>query len=83
MTPKEKVGEEIMNEQMKPCPFCGDKPQLETEGNDFTKKRQAKIVCDGCGAKIVVGAVHKTAEWCIDTVTRKWNCRIAVKEVEP
>jgi len=63
-----------MNE-LKNCPFCGEKAELRTTGNDYTKKRVAEIRCKSCCTKMRVGALKHNLEWCEKIVTENWNTR--------
>jgi len=63
-----------VKQEIKPCPFCGNTPEVEEHGNQHTKKRYAIINCPGC-VKMTVGAVYHSTQWCVDTVIKKWNSR--------
>lgn len=65
----------MTNDELKPCPFCGEFPLMITKGNEHTKKRSAEIYCKGCNTTMRVGAIKFTLNWCIDTVLFKWNTR--------
>lgn len=65
----------MTREELKPCPFCGGKAERGFVGNDFTKSRKVEIECTECHARMVVGAIRNTHEWCDETVTKRWNDR--------
>lgn len=41
----------MSDENIKPCPFCGNSPELTTHGNDTAMSRTAKIQCGKCGTE--------------------------------
>lgn len=55
-----------MSEDLKPCPFCGDKPYLDTDGYKY------EIGCHKCRYSIIT---HQRA-----SAIRKWNTRPTEKE---
>lgn len=43
-----------MNENLKPCPFCGGEAEIERRG---THRQSMIIVCQECGARVESGDV--------------------------
>lgn len=62
-------------EQIKPCPFCGNIPELIKRGNEHTKKVSTEIYCKNCNVLMVVGAIRNNLKWCEEKVIEKWNKR--------
>ena len=58
-----------MNEQLKPCPFCGSKAEIEHKRNLLTWIVQCSN--QSCPASYMIGADYETEEQAIDA----WNRR--------
>ena len=65
------------NLEIKPCPFCGGKPDIYEIGNVYTAKRSIEIVCTTCFVKRKVSTPkgHQTLEWLENTSLELWNKR--------
>ena len=61
---------------LKPCPFCGGKAELHTQGNDYTKSRRSIVECRTCHVKLTIGAIRNTLSWTMGIAEEKWNNRV-------
>lgn len=78
-------GEELMREELKPCPFCGGEPKAPEQkgGSDerFGYNFHMVIECE-CGIKLSRQSKEGKGGWCADqgearkAVTEAWNRRI-------
>lgn len=60
-----------LDNEIKPCPFCGGKAELNTEKGRFF----SYIKCTNCGAES--GLVKISAEYCADERAKElWNRRV-------
>ncbi|MGN6656022.1 MAG: Lar family restriction alleviation protein [Rhodanobacter sp.] len=59
------------------CPFCGARPSLHPQGNDFTRSRKLTIKCTGCRIQLTHAAITHDFEWLRDHIKRDWNRRAA------
>lgn len=65
-----------MSEELKPCPFCGGKPELEVSEVDLNGsayKDSFQYSCDSCG-------VYKGEHEEIDEAIKSWNTRAPQNE---
>ena len=67
-----------MNIDLKPCPFCGDKPYTQVRAN--TDRVVLKIGCGNCGVFLTEQVLSGTAFTQFDEVRSnliaKWNKRM-------
>lgn len=63
-----------MNDDLKPCPFCGRQPEFLQIGNDSTKTRGYNIECR-CGIEFKQRVLFKTLEWLRIQMVAAWNTR--------
>lgn len=62
------------SEELKPCPFCGEKPlwyYSKTDKGNFS----VTIECLHCQVKMKVGSIRNPLEWAVNQAKTKWNCR--------
>ena len=76
-------------EELKPCPFCGEKPRVSVERGE--KYKAVVVRCDNCGTKMTIdekriigywkesrtfGTVEERAVVILgDKIAKKWNRR--------
>lgn len=66
--------------ELKPCPFCGAKPEIvtrdvEPQGDSwYGKKCETFVLCD-CGACLFDGAFHEGFYDAENRAVAAWNCR--------
>ena len=63
---------------LKPCPFCGEQPDISSTGNSHTKSRKVQVSCKNtkCMNKgFVVGAIKHGFEFCVEHAVKRWNNR--------
>lgn len=69
-------GSERMNEELKPCPFCGGEAVVHVENG-------VKVICRDCGvsSKYLVDGYSQGRPYgiSIETVIKMWNRRVADK----
>ena len=63
-------GGEIMKE-LKPCPFCGAMPKIDSLENSFNGKTEHEILCRAAGCKAHVSTWNYSKEKAI----KSWNKR--------
>lgn len=64
-----------MSEELKPCPFCGGKPQLYKNDPYMDDRRHNRVHCKKCG----VDGPHDT--WfTLEGVIKLWNTRAGGEE---
>lgn len=71
-----------MTEQLKPCPFCGDKHPLLSKYRNSDPVGTLigyvwRVECESCGANTCLG-IERTEEQAVST----WNCRAPLPAVE-
>lgn len=69
-------GNELENDSLLNCPFCGCSPNLVFIGNNRTKSRKVSINCCGCFAKMTNATIRFNHEWLLNISINKWNKRI-------
>ncbi len=57
------------------CPFCGGKPELHYNGNEYTNQRSIEIKCIQCGCMKKDSGYLRGFHWLEDLVTKNWNQR--------
>lgn len=58
-----------MTEQLKPCPFCGETPEIYQIG-----LRKIEIKCK-CGITRTQKVLRNTTEWLKNKMIERWNTR--------
>ena len=68
-----------MNEELKPCPFCGGEVEIEQTG-----KNELRVRCKECHMGLKQKVLRKSSEWLEETLRNSWNTRPApsVESVE-
>ncbi len=71
--------------ELKPCPFCGGKPEVRCIGNLHCKKIAVHISCStfGCTIEMRCAGLVKnggTHEQCEKWATEKWNHRVQTRK---
>lgn len=62
---------QIKEQILKPCPFCGGEAELFQKGkNGFT------IYCGKCRIERTQRVIHQTTEWLRNSMIEKWNNRV-------
>lgn len=77
-----------MNEELKPCPFCGGAPEVvrrdvEPQGDPWYGDKEETFVLCGCGACLFDGSFHEgfgTGETARIDAVEAWNRRAAIGE---
>lgn len=77
-----------MNEELKPCPFCGGAPEVvrrdvEPQGDPWYGDKEETFVLCGCGACLFDGSFHEgfgTGETARIDAVEAWNSRAAIGE---
>ena len=76
--------QKMLDEQLKPCPFCGGKARIELRSKTFLQKRQVKcsyVKCTQChvhSGKIELAKFDKSGDaW--REVVNNWNTRVEEK----
>jgi Lar family restriction alleviation protein len=64
-----------MTEELKPCPFCGDAPEMQHIGNAHTKSRKIVIKCNGCRIQRTDAAIRHDFNWLEKLAIEQWNKR--------
>lgn len=62
--------------EVKPCPFCGEQPDIGHVGNDYTKGQGIKIRCSGCRYEFVDKTLRNGIDWIIPKTVAHWNKRV-------
>ncbi len=66
-----------MNEELKPCPFCGGKAQKNSYPLDYPNwNTGARVYCLSCGAEIEVLGNINTVKEDQEKVVKLWNRRV-------
>jgi Restriction alleviation protein Lar len=65
-----------MSEELKPCPFCGCKPELIKQGNNHSKKRAITIKCPDCRIMRTNAAIKHSMDWLEIISINSWNDRV-------
>lgn len=68
-------GNDLIADELLPCPFCGGEPKLIFIGNNFTKSRKVEIICMKCRCKRTIGTVHHSSHWAAELSIEQWNKR--------
>ena len=68
---------EDTNDELLPCPFCGEKPIWWLKGNaDLVgHKRVITIKCPNCRTTQETGIIHSTTDLGCEIAITKWNAR--------
>lgn len=69
---------ESKDDELKECPFCGDKAvwYLIGNANDRDRKRTIVVRCPTCGARQETSVLHLPTKFgCMDAIV-KWNMRV-------
>ena len=66
---------ETQNEELKPCPFCGNTPVWWLKGNMRTPSRTITIQCHNCGVTMSKSALRLDLNWLMNLCVEKWNNR--------
>lgn len=67
---------ETINPELKPCPFCGDKPVWYLDGDLSIGKRTLVIHCRNCGARMVQRTVTQHTGYLEALSVSRWNTRV-------
>lgn len=73
------TGYEIHAEQLLPCPFCGEVPELEFIGNYApSQSRKVIIKCSNndCRCTMTNATKRNTFEWVTNVSIKAWNKRV-------
>lgn len=62
---------------VRPCPFCGEMPEIRRKGNAYTKSRSVTIRCPGCRVERTDGAIRHDLDWCETIAIEHWNQRVS------
>ena len=65
---------------LKPCPFCGEVPEIYTRGNNRTRKRSVVVKCPGCRVERTHSGLRRSIEWLWDKAADSWNQRADGRE---
>lgn len=72
----EKTVKEVVEIEVKPCPFCGGTPSIEYHPGQFGYYHStARIECERCNASIEKGVPGKTEEEAYRFMAGRWNRR--------
>lgn len=65
------------NDELLPCPFCGETPVWYIKGNpsEINRKRTVVVKCPLCGTRQETSVFHLPTKFgCVEAIT-KWNMR--------
>ena len=65
-----------MNEQLKPCPFCGGKAHIRNDG--YTYYETVCVSCEDCGAQSIrkISDGHYGKHCLYKEIAELWNRRV-------
>lgn len=69
-------------EELKPCPFCGNKAKVKCVGKGHNRAELGvKVECCycGCGTEVIYPIAYMSFESRQDLVIRNWNRRVGEK----
>lgn len=65
----------MVNQELKPCPFCGGEAEIERHG---TARQSMQIACQECGARVESGDISGLTQ----PQNLRWNRRAPTQPQE-
>ena len=66
-------------EELKDCPFCGERPVAFFQGNEYLNKAGVKVSitvkCTGCRIQRTDAVIGGSIEWLEEIAIKNWNTR--------